>query len=80
MFRLLDVVKKLTKLGNSLGLVIDKPILELLKIDAETPIELSTDGTRIILTPVSTRPNRRALEAARKVMREQADTLKKLAK
>ena len=73
------MVKKLTKLGNSLAVLLDKPILELLKIDAETPIELSTDGTRIILTPVATK-RARTLAAARKVMHEQAETLKKLAK
>jgi hypothetical protein len=30
------MVKKLTKHGNSLALVIDRPILDLLKIDVET--------------------------------------------
>ncbi len=73
------MVKKLTKLGNSLGLVIDKPILDLLKITPDTPLEITTDGTRIILTPVAAK-RARALAAARKVMREQSDTLKKLAK
>ena len=31
------MIKKLTKHGNSVALVIDRPILELLKIDVETP-------------------------------------------
>jgi len=33
------MVKKLTKHGNSLALVIDRPVLDILKIDAETPTE-----------------------------------------
>jgi antitoxin component of MazEF toxin-antitoxin module len=45
------MVKKLTKHGNSLALVIDRPILDLLKIDVETPLEISTDGQRLIVTP-----------------------------
>ncbi len=38
------MLKKLTKHGNSLALVIDRPILDLLKIDTETPLDISTDG------------------------------------
>ena len=38
------MVKKLTKHGNSLALVIDRPILNLLKIDSEAPLDISTDG------------------------------------
>ena len=45
------MVKKLTRHGNSLALVIDKPILELLKITAETPLEISTDGRTLIIAP-----------------------------
>ncbi len=45
--------KNLVKHGNSHALIIDKAVLELLKIDPEkTPLELSTDGNVIIITPV----------------------------
>lgn len=42
--------KKLTKHGNSLALVIDKPILDLLKINEKTELEISIskDGSLII--------------------------------
>lgn len=39
------MVKRLTKHGNSLALVIDRPILDLLKIDTDTLLDLSTTGT-----------------------------------
>jgi hypothetical protein len=39
------MVEKLTKHVNSLALVIDRPILDLLKIDPDTPLDISTDGT-----------------------------------
>jgi antitoxin MazE len=45
------VVKKLVPHGDGLALVFDGPILDLLKIDAETPIEVSTDRGRLVLTP-----------------------------
>ncbi len=40
----------LIKHGNSLALVIDKPILEMLQISADTPLKLTTNGDSI-LTP-----------------------------
>ena len=36
------MMKQLTKHGNSLALVIDRPILALLKADAKTPFDIST--------------------------------------
>ena len=46
------MVKTLTKHGNSYALVIDKPVLELLKITPETPLDITTDGRTLVLTPV----------------------------
>jgi hypothetical protein len=46
------LVKKLTKHGNSLALVIDRPILDLLKIEPDTSLDVSTDGTQLIVAPV----------------------------
>jgi antitoxin component of MazEF toxin-antitoxin module len=45
------MIKKLVRHGNSLALVIDKPILELLNMSAETPLELKTDGRSLIIAP-----------------------------
>ncbi len=45
------MVKKLVKHGNSLALIIDKPVLDILKIDAETPLDISTDGDILIISP-----------------------------
>jgi hypothetical protein len=44
------MVKKLTKHGNSLALVIDRPILELLRIDPKTPLDVSTAHGRFSST------------------------------
>jgi antitoxin component of MazEF toxin-antitoxin module len=46
------MVKKLTKTGNSLALVLDRPLLEATKIDAETELEVSTNGDVIVISPV----------------------------
>ncbi|HEV2055140.1 MAG TPA: AbrB/MazE/SpoVT family DNA-binding domain-containing protein [Methylomirabilota bacterium] len=47
--------KKLTKTGNSLALVLDKPLLDRVGIDASTPLEISTDGQVIVISPVRAR-------------------------
>lgn len=46
------MVKKLTRTGNSLALVLDRTLLERTGIDADTPIEVSTDGEVIVISPV----------------------------
>ncbi len=46
--------KQLIRHGNSYALVIDRPILELLGMSPSVPLKISTDGTSLILTPVTT--------------------------
>ena len=46
------MIKNLTKHGNSYALIIEKPILELLRIDPDTPLEIMSDGQCLVLTPV----------------------------
>lgn len=46
------MIKRLTRSGNSHALVIDRPLLEALAIDADTELELSTDGDVLVVTPV----------------------------
>ncbi len=58
------MVKKLTKHGNSFALVIDRPILELLDIRPETPLEITTDGKRLIIGVAEPSPRRKKFESA----------------
>ncbi len=46
------MIKKLTKHGNSMALVIDKGVLDLLKIDDTTPLEITTDGKALLIAPI----------------------------
>ncbi len=57
--------KKLTKTGNSLALVLDKPLLDRVQIGANTPLEISTDGEVIVISPV--RDRRRTVKLKRVV-------------
>lgn len=45
------MIKKLSRHGNSMAIVIDRAILELLAIDENTNLKMTTDGINIILTP-----------------------------
>lgn len=75
------MTKTLTSIGNSLGLIIDKPILELLHIDKDTPLEIETDGKALIIRPVRKEDRRsRVREATEKLMNAHDETLRKLAK
>jgi antitoxin component of MazEF toxin-antitoxin module len=72
--------KKLTKHGNSWALIIDKPILDLLKIDPETPLEITTDGQMLIVSPSQDRARRtKFTKALKETNRRYGAALKRLA-
>lgn len=74
------MIKTLTPHGNSQALVIEKAILDLLNIDKQTPLEVTTDGTNIIISPVRDKSREKAFRSALdKVNKNHAKTLKKLA-
>jgi antitoxin MazE len=72
--------KKLSAIGNSLGIVIEKPILELLEIDRETELDMRTDGERLIIEPVRGAKRVKVKAAVQRAMRAHDATLRKLAK
>jgi len=74
------MIKNLTKHGNSLALVIDRAVLDLLKIDADTPLDISTDGQVLIVSPVRDAERQKKFKKAlEKTNRRYGKALKKLA-
>lgn len=74
------MIKMLAKHGNSLALVIERPILELLGAEPDTPFEITTDGQVLILSPVRDPERRESFTAAlAKVNERYPKALKKLA-
>lgn len=74
------MIKRLTRHGNSLALVIDRPILDLLKIDADTPLEVWTDGTALHVAPArDPEAQRKLVEAVNEANRRYGKALKRLA-
>jgi antitoxin component of MazEF toxin-antitoxin module len=75
------MIKKLTRTGNSLALVIDKPMLEELGIDEETELELSRSGNVLIVAAVRDAKRKRKFEESlERVNRVHGDLLKRLSK
>ncbi len=75
------MVKTITKVGNSQGLIFDSTLLEMthLKIGDEVNVEVHTGGT-ITVTPIRSMPSRDEVSrVVKKTMKDYARTMKKLA-
>ncbi len=48
----MGMIKKLTKVGSSSALIIDKALMEVLGMTPESHLEIHTDGRSLIVTPV----------------------------
>lgn len=75
------MIKKLTKHGNSWALIIDKPVLELLNIDPQAPLEVTTDGQLLLVAPAKD-PERKSRfqQALKETNRKYGRALRRLAK
>jgi len=74
------MTKTLTRHGNSYALVIDRPILDLLRATPETPFDIVTDGNSLVLTPVRDQEEeRRFHDALQMVHTRFGRAMKKLA-
>jgi len=74
------MIKTLTSHGNSAALIIDKAILEILRIDMDTQLEIVTDGKNLIISPVRDgAQHQRVTQALEKVNTRHSKALKRLA-
>jgi len=74
------MIKKLSTVGNSLGLIIERPILDLLEITKDTPLEIKTDGKALIIRPSRLNKKERVRASTKRMMSIHDQTLRKLAK
>ncbi len=68
------MIKNLQKIGNSRGIVIDKPILDLLNVEENGAFEVIPKAGGLFLKPLS------AKEAYKKISSKHRKSLDKLAK
>lgn len=73
------MIKKLTRTGNSIALVLDKPLLEELGLDENAEVEVSTNGQVIVITPKrSSARDRKFRKAVDKINLKYAGLFKRL--
>jgi antitoxin MazE len=73
------MIKKLTRTGNSIAVVLDKPLLEELGLDEDAEVEVSTNGQIIVITPKrSAVRDRKFRNAVEKINRKYAGLFKRL--
>ena len=68
------MIKHLQKIGNSQGILIDKPILKLLNIDENASFEITTKDNGLFLRPINVQ------SAYAEVSKKHRNSLNKLAK
>jgi antitoxin component of MazEF toxin-antitoxin module len=73
------MTKKLIQHGNSAALILDKAILELLNVTMDTPLEISTDGKNIVISPVTSHSEDEFMASLERINARFSTTLKKLA-
>lgn len=74
------MIKKLTRTGNSMALVLDRGLLEAANLDPDLPVEVSTDGKVIVISPVPKEKHRKKLERGMAAMHAKyAGAFKRLA-
>ncbi|WP_413942704.1 AbrB/MazE/SpoVT family DNA-binding domain-containing protein [Bdellovibrio sp. HCB-162] len=73
--------KKLAVMGSSMGIVIDKPIIELLKLQNEVELKITDDGKGLVIYPAEeeVKTPRKSLKASLdKVNKKHGKVLKRL--
>ena len=74
------MIKTLTKHGNSLALILDKPILEQLDIEPDTALSITTDGKSLNISPIRDVERLEKLSGVRaSVNKKYGNTFRKLA-
>jgi len=74
------MIKKMVQHGNSAAIIIDKPIMDLLDFTMETPLEISTDGKNLIISPITDMKRLQKLKSSlAKINQHHKKTLEKLA-
>ncbi len=74
------MVKTLQRHGNSQALVIDRPLMEAMGIDGDTPLQITVSGNSLIVTPVHVGIGREKVDEAIDRLRPRyGEMLKRLA-
>lgn len=71
------MIKRLSKHGNSLAILLDKPILELLDADENTQFKIKIEAGKIILEPVCQESEFLTISENKKLQKKYEELMKK---
>jgi antitoxin MazE len=75
------MIKKLTRTGNSVALVLDKQLLDAANLDPDDAVEVSTNGRVVVIAPVRGKRDSERLARGRELMHAKfAGAFRRLAK
>ena len=75
------MIKKLTRTGNSVALVLDKQLLDAANLDPDDEVEVSTNGRVVVIAPVrSKRDTERLARGQERMHAKFAGAFRRLAK
>jgi antitoxin MazE len=75
------MIKKLSRQGNSSALIIDRALMELMEIDSDTPLNVTVEGRRLIIEPLTPAQRKAKFrEALKKTSTRNAELFRRLAK
>lgn len=75
------MIKRLTRTGNSVALVLDKQLLEAANLEPDAEVEVSTNGRVIVIAPVRSKREKDKRERGQELMHAKfAGAFRRLAK
>jgi antitoxin component of MazEF toxin-antitoxin module len=78
-YKKMALIKKLTKIGNSWGVILPTDLLKVVGIEDSSEVEISVKENQIVLRPTSLK-DRKVMKAFMKVLDQYDKTFEKLAK
>lgn len=76
----MPLVKKLIRVGDSTGVILDRTILRRVDIEPDSEVEVSVEGNAIVIRPHRYASDDDARAAGRKVIRNRRRSLERLSK
>ena len=80
----MPIIKGLSKIGSSYSIILDKALMQLLDLTPESKVEIRTNGTSMIITPIAPDKEYQVLDPSLKdafehSLQKYSETYKKLA-
>ena len=76
----MPLVKKLTRIGNSSGLILERAVLKQANLEPDAEVEIRVQDNMIVITPHRYASDDEARSAGQKIVRERRRLMERLAR